>query len=321
MKIGFALGGGGAKGFAHIGILKALRDAGINCEIVTGTSVGALVGSAYAAGKLAELEHDAAGIGLTDLPQLLSPAWSVQGFFSGKNALDLLFELVDVENIEDLPLRFAAVSSDLKTAEPVTLTRGNLRRAVRASISIPGIFTPVQHEGYLLVDGGVLEPVPIQAARELGADFIIAVDLFGHSGAPVFDSVPVQIEEQQLESLGENAEMTTPESGTILQSALTYLRSLTAKLPAPGLAISDVKRKLQPHLIDILIQTLVLSQRRLTTLQMKEFPANVHICPNVSDVGILDFHRGSPIIERGRIAAEEAMPEILEKIRNFERPL
>lgn len=177
MKIGIALGGGGAKGFAHLGVLNALTEAGIDCDIVAGTSIGALIGAVYASGDIKRLEEYAKNLSLADLPFLLGPAWPSGGLFSGKYVEKLLRDFVPVSVIEKLGKPFAAVCVDLKKAQTVTFTRGDLHLAVRASMSIPGLFKPVRYEDKLLVDGGVLESVPVAAARKLGADFIIAVDL------------------------------------------------------------------------------------------------------------------------------------------------
>jgi NTE family protein len=181
MKLGIALGGGGAKGFAHIGVLKTLVEAGYDFDIVTGTSIGALVGAVYASSNLDKLEEITTKFKLLDIPLLLSPTISRQGLFSGRKIEDLLKELISEYRTEKLQKSFAAVCVDLNKPEIVTIQSGDLVKAVRASIAIPGIFTPIINENQLLVDGGVLEPVPVEAARQLGADFVVAVDLLSKS--------------------------------------------------------------------------------------------------------------------------------------------
>jgi NTE family protein len=189
MKLGLALGGGGAKGFAHLGILEVFTEAGIEFDVVAGTSIGAFVGAVYISDKLEELKRYAINIGITDLPFLLGPTWPTGGLFSGKFLEKLIDEYIHIENIEDLEKPFAAICVDLNSGEVVGLTNGNLKRAVRASTSIPGLFKPVIFEDKLLVDGGVLESVPDRAARDLGADFIVAVDLLSDlSGNETFEN-------------------------------------------------------------------------------------------------------------------------------------
>ncbi|HVY54642.1 MAG TPA: patatin-like phospholipase family protein, partial [Thermodesulfobacteriota bacterium] len=180
VKVGIALGGGGAKGFAHIGVLDALGGSGIEFDIVAGTSIGALVGAVYASGNLRELERVSRRYGVKDLPFLLGPAWPRKGLFSGNYIERLLDEIVGVKNIEDLGKPFAAIAVDLNKAEVVTFTTGSLHKAVHASMSIPGLFKPVIDGERILVDGGVLEPVPVSILRRLGADVVVAVDLLSN---------------------------------------------------------------------------------------------------------------------------------------------
>lgn len=180
MKMGIALGGGGAKGYAHIGVLRAFSEAGIEFDAVSGTSIGALVGAVYAAGKLPRLEDASLKYGFRDIPFLLGPTWPARGLFSGNYVERLLREIIGIDDIEDLGKQFAAVAVDVNRAEVVTFTSGSLRTAVHASMAIPGLFKPVVQGDMLLVDGGVLEPVPVKVLRELGADVIVAVDLLGN---------------------------------------------------------------------------------------------------------------------------------------------
>jgi len=177
MKIGIALGGGGAKGFAHLGVLRVLKNAGIDCEVVAGTSIGALVGAVYASGSIDRFEEYAANLSRTELALRLGPSWPAMGLFTGDYIEKILNDFVPERNIEELKKPFAALSVDLKKAEVITFKEGNLRTAVHASVSIPGLFKPVLYNDKILVDGGVLESVPVAAARELGARSVIAVDL------------------------------------------------------------------------------------------------------------------------------------------------
>lgn len=179
-KLGIALGGGGAKGLAHIGVLKAFAEAGIHFDIVTGTSIGAIVGSIYASGKLADLEETVLKVKKKrNLLAFLGPSWTMRGIFSGSDAIQLVKQHVSVEKLEDLPKKFGAVSVDLNTGEMVNRTSGNLLAAVKASFAIPGVFPPISYKDRVLVDGGVIDPVPIEAARQLGAEYVVGVDLFG----------------------------------------------------------------------------------------------------------------------------------------------
>ncbi|MCC6954857.1 MAG: patatin-like phospholipase family protein [Deltaproteobacteria bacterium] len=295
MKLGIALGGGGARGLAHIGVLNVLHSAGIEFDIVVGTSVGALVGAVYAGGALAELEHEARNVRLTDLPLLLSPSWSLSGLFSGKNAIDLLSSVIPYNDIEELPRRFAAVAVDLHEGRSVVIDKGNITQAIRASIAIPGIFTPVVKDDMLLVDGGLLDPVPVCVARELGADYVLAIDLFGSLKKPSRDECP--------------SEQSAPPP-SLRGAGMKHLRTLLGKLPF----VTPEESNSRLTAIGVLEQSLSINQRHMTALRLRESPPDDTICPPVDDVGFLDFHRGERVIEIGTRFGEECLDHIRGRI-------
>jgi NTE family protein len=173
--IGLALGGGAARGFAHIGVIKVLEENGIHPDIVVGTSAGSFVGAFYAAG------YDGARLlALADEmkeDQLRDIVWPDRGFVMGYRLQDFVNKRLHDRTIEELPIRFGAVVTDLHSGATVLLTRGNVGMAVRASSAIPGIFEPVDIDGHEYVDGGLASPVPVQSARDMGADIVIAVDI------------------------------------------------------------------------------------------------------------------------------------------------
>ena len=288
MKVGIALGGGGAKGFAHIGVLKALGQAGIEFDIVAGTSIGALVGAVYASGKLSELERISRRYGVKDLPFLLGPTWPRKGLFSGNYIERLLNDIVHVKNIEDLGKPFAALAVDLNKAEVVTFTRGNLYRAVHASMSIPGLFKPVIDGDKILVDGGVLEPVPVSTLRRLGADVVVAVDLLSNLSP--------------ISRAAKNKSM-----------FVDYIRSVAEKFYMEDLI--DAKGRegdIGVSLLDVIQRSSIVAQKRLTEYSFRDNPPDLVIAPPLSDIRVLDFHRGESIIETGRQAAEKVIPELRE---------
>lgn len=296
MKLGIALGGGGAKGFAHIGILEVLKENGIDCEVVTGTSIGSVVGAAYAAGSLEQLAETSSNIRLTDIPLLLGPTVSLTGLFSGKSVQERLGDIVQYERIEELPKCFAAVSADLATGELVIFSEGSIREAVRASISIPALFTPIRVGSKLLVDGGLVDPIPVEICRTLGATHVLAVDLFGNPQASFNEE--------------DSAARTLWPSG--LLNALRYLDTVSAKLNLPPLLGHDKDQDvaIPGNIIEVVEATFSVSQKLLSEARLKEHPADVLLQPAVKDVGLLDFHRGEPIIEIGRECALAALPEI-----------
>ncbi len=286
MKLGLALGGGGAKGFAHLGVLEVLGDAGIEFDVVAGTSIGSLIGAAYASDSMEKLHKIANDINLLDIPLLLGPTWPSKGFFSGARVLRILDQCVSVKNIEELKKPYAAVAVDLNSAETVTFTKGELRTAVRASISIPGVFKPVEFEGKLLVDGGILEPLPVAAVKSLGADLVVACDLLSNlEGSKHY--------EQKSRS-----------------SFYDYLRTFSEKLYVEKWFEGKDNGGSEKSIVSIIQRSSVTAQRKLTEYNSIANPADLVISPPVANVGVMDFHRGQSIIEIGRREAERALPKL-----------
>jgi len=179
LKIGLALGGGAAKGFAHIGVIKMLEASGIHADVVAGTSAGSVVGALYASGMDAfQMQQVAFGL---DEAKIRDVRLFSGGLVQGKALQDYVNQLVQQQPIERLKLPYAAVATQLETGQRMVFVRGNTGEAVRASCSVPGVFEPVEIRGRHYVDGGVVSPIPVDAARQLGADFVIAVDI---SAAP-----------------------------------------------------------------------------------------------------------------------------------------
>ncbi len=175
-RIGLALSGGVARGPAHVGVLAVLEEAGIPIDCVAGTSAGSIVGAAYCAGlPMAEMLALATGAGWRNVA---TPVWPRRGLVSFARMESWLEGVIGVLDIRDLSIPFAAVTADLTTGERVILRQGRLATAIRASCSVPGFVTPVEIDGRLLCDGGVADNLPVDAVREMGADFVIAVDLF-----------------------------------------------------------------------------------------------------------------------------------------------
>jgi len=173
--VALALGGGASKGFAHIGIIKALKQNGIPVKIITGTSAGAIVGSLYASGASPDrLELEAEILGSTDLVDL---TLSTSGFIKGQKLQDYINRKVGNRPIQDFPIKFAAVATDFESSKAVAFNRGNAGQAVRASAAIPNVFQPAVINGKRYVDGGLTAPVPVSAARQMGANVVIAVDI------------------------------------------------------------------------------------------------------------------------------------------------
>ncbi len=299
MTLGIALGGGGAKGFAHIGALKVLARRGVEFDYVAGTSMGSLVGAAYAAGRLAEFEQEVTGVRLTELPGILSPSWSFQGLFSGKNVLERLSDVIQTTEFKDLKKSFAAISTDLEKAEIVIHDSGDLHRGLRASFSIPGIFTPVVLGNCLLVDGGVMEPVPVDAVRRLGAKRVIAIDLFSNRE---------RIDDKRSR---------LPIWPRGISTAMNHLRSITPRKKSKKNEVEETSSSRAPHLIELLERSFAVSQIHITRMRLSENPPDFLLTPPATEVGFLDFHRAEAIIARGEEYTESVVDKLLAKIEEW----
>jgi NTE family protein len=302
-RIGIALGSGSARGWSHIGVLNALEDAGVSPDIVCGTSIGALVGAAYAAGELSRLETWVTNLTWQAVVGLMDVKFG-GGLISGAKLLDFFRAQFDDPGIGQLPKAYAAVATELATGREIWLREGSVIEAVRASIALPGLFVPAQLNGRLLVDGGLVNPVPVSLCRALGADIVIAVDLnwdlVGHqhrtaalSHVPPAETPPPPVQPAPAE--------TSP-----------MLASILARL-SPGRGKSEPKPEVElPSILDVLTTSLNIMQVRITRSRLAGDPADITIRPRLTDIALMDYHRATPSIVEGRRAAELVLPEIKE---------
>ena len=177
MKIGLALGGGGARGIAHLGVWQRLQELGIPIHCVAGTSIGAIAGAIIAAGRVDEALAWCEMSSWKKLPGLIFDRPTTKALLLGRRVEEKLRQIIAAERFADLSMPYAAVATDLNTGEAVVMQEGDLISAVRASMSIPGVFSPIEREGRVLVDGGLVNPLPVSACRALGAEVVIAVDV------------------------------------------------------------------------------------------------------------------------------------------------
>ena len=289
-RIGLALGAGAARGWAHVGVLRALEEAGLQVDLVCGTSIGALVGAAYAAGELERFEQWVLGMGVAEVVGFLDFTLS-GGLIKGERLVQFLRRNFADRPIEELPLPFAAVATVLATGAEVWLRTGSTVAAVRASIALPALLTPLVHDGELLVDGGLVNPVPVSLARAMGAEVVIAVDLNSDLLGRHLRSVP-------LEPAAEEEKESLPELLRRLQSSLAGL--LPARGPQPPAA----------SLLEVVASAVNIMQVRITRSRMAGDPPEALIAPRLAHLSLLDFHRGREAIEEGRRAVAGVLPEL-----------
>ncbi len=285
--VALALGGGAARGWAHIGVINALEERGIQVDMVCGTSVGALVGAAYAAGQLARLEEWVRALKWQDVVGFLDLTLSKGGVIQGRRVFEELRRHYGVERIEELQLPFGAVATNLNNGLEVWLREGSVMQAVRASASLPGLFTPVYHNGHWLVDGGLVNPVPVSLCRAMGAELVIAVDLFLQRTIPLNDGKEPEQEDDDEESWFASA------------------REITARMWEMG-----VKQKLlgavggEPSIFEVVSGSIHIMQMRISRSRMAGDPPNLLIAPVVENIGLMDFHRAAEAIEEGARAVK-----------------
>lgn len=284
-KVGLTLGSGGARGSAHVGVLKVLEENKIRPDVIVGTSMGAEVGGAYAAGiEVDELAAIWQSMTFGRVVKTLLPTIPWSGWSSGGEVLRTVRRLVGDLIIEELPLTYAAVATDLQTGLPYTITEGSLAQAIRASLSVPGLFTPVWIDGHLLIDGGVSNPVPVDVTRQLGAEMVIAVDVLVHPEEVRLSGIPVPDYRERI---------------------LGIINRMEGSKPG-----ENETRRFYPSVFTVLFQMSTVFQRRISELSLQAHPPDVLIRPDFSPTPpcYSDVKNG---IKAGEEAARRALPTIL----------
>lgn len=308
--IGLALGSGSARGLAHIGVIRALREFDIPVDVVAGTSIGALIGAAYASGRLDTLEEAFRSFDWKAIGSLFDPIFPRSGLISGKKITGFVAAHVCAERIEQLPMPFCAIAADIATGEEIRLDDGDVLEAVRASISVPGILTPVLRDGRILVDGGLVDPVPVSAVRSMGADLVIAVDLNYEivTGRPLRKrtSRPV-VQNTILARLGGNE---------YTQTASRILERLRLrKWPATARARAKRRGQPLPGMGELLLASLHVMQVRLTESRLRVEQPEVLIRPPLGQVHLLEFDRAEEVIAIGYHSALNPLRELARSLQ------
>jgi NTE family protein len=285
--IGLALGSGSARGWAHIGVIRALDGAGIVPDVVCGTSIGALVGAAYASGELGSLEQWTRSLTWQNVVGFLDISMS-GGLIKGTKLIDFIRGRFKDRDIRELQRKFAAVATELDTGREVWLSEGSVLDSVRASISLPGLFTPVEREGRLLVDGGLVNPVPVSLARALGADVVIAVDL-------------------NADLMSRHAKTTSGVPEAEDKPPATMLERIQAGISS---ALTSATRNDSPSLLDVLSASINIMQVRITRSRLAGEPADILIAPRLGHLALMDFHRAEEAIREGRRSAEQELEDV-----------
>jgi NTE family protein len=316
--IALVLGGGAARGWAHIGVIHELADMGVVPDMVVGTSVGSIVGGAYASGNLEQFEQWISGLGRVDIIRLLDAKMTGGGFLQGNSLMSAIKKRIGDPKIEDLDIPFACVATELGTGREIWLREGSLLDACRASIALPGMFAPSRmKEDQLLLDGGLVNPVPVSLARAMGGDVVIAVNLNGDLIGRHFFVHAAREELTDEDSERELAEIEEKDT-MIARWAAKMKAGFGVRLDS---YISSLRKKESPDpgLFDVIAGSVDIMQDRITRSRMAGEPPDIHITPRLSHVGLMEFDRAAESIREGREATRREREEILKLTRALEK--
>jgi len=279
-KIGLALGSGSSRGWAHIGAIRALEARGVKPDLICGTSIGALVGAVYASNQLDKLEQWVTGLARAQVLRLMDITWK-GGLIRGQRLFNLFRATFDDPEIAELAIPFGAVATELSSGREIWLRHGKLLDVVRASIAMPGLFTPVVREGSILVDGGLVNPVPVSMCRAFGAEIVIAVDLSWGKLGP-------------YRNMGR--ELAAPPDAE--PSWLGRLLGAGSTPAEPAL----------PSIFEVFNTALDIVEQRVARSRLSGEPADVLITPLLPNFGTMEYHRAKEAIAEGHAAVERMAP-------------
>jgi NTE family protein len=277
--VGLALGSGSARGWSHIGVIRVLESYGWKPDIICGTSIGSIVGAFYAAGKLDRLEEWVQTLEWKDILGFMDISFG-GGLISGKKLFDFFEKEFKNLNFEHLEKKFGAIATDIDNGAEIWLREGSVPQAVRASISLPGIFSPVKLGERWLVDGGLVNPVPVSLCKAMGAEFVIAVDL----------------NQDLLDRKDSPEEVSEKENDRKSFLSRFWGKDLDENL--------QKEKDEKPGMIEVMSKSVNVMQIRITRSRMAGDPPDLIIAPRLRNIGLMEFHRAKECIEEGKKSAE-----------------
>ena len=301
LKIGLALGSGSSRGWSHIGVINALTEQGIKPDIICGTSMGALVGASYVAGNLSKLEAWVSSLTKFETARLFEINSALNGFVNTQRLHHLLNELVtsNRSEIENLPKIYASVATDLETGREVWLTKGSVLEAVWSSISLPGLFPAIRKNEKWLVDGGLVNPVPVSVCRAMGAEIVIAVNL---NGDIIGRHFPKTVKVNKVKSKEVTEEI---KDQGVMYKFTDMLEGYTASLFS-----TKTDKEYSPSFFEAIASSVNITQDRITKSRMVGDPPEILLSPKLSHIGLLELYRGKEAIIEGENSVKRMLPEI-----------
>jgi len=295
MKIGLALGSGASRGWSHIGVINALAKIGIQPDIICGTSIGSMVGASYAANNLEKLESWACSLSKFQTARFFDIGPAFNGFVDIEKLQLFLNEYVVSENtvIESFSKQYAAVATELLTGREVWFTEGPVKDAILASLALPGLFPAISHNNKWLVDGGLVNPVPVSVCRALGADIVIAVNLNGGIVGKHFHKPKAE-------------KIATRHSGNgVVDTLSSMIKNYTDSI------FTSTKSKNQPPgLFEAIAGSVNITQDRITRSRMAGDPPDILLTPRLSHIGLLEFYRAKEAIDEGKQCVDRMLSQI-----------
>lgn len=278
MKIGLALGSGSARGIAHLGVLKALEENNVIIDYIAGSSMGAFIAAAYAAGSpLSRLEEFAVKTTWQFAAKMFIPSFSKSGFVEGEKISEFLYEVIGVRDFSELKMPLAIDTTDLETGDKYSIVSGDLITAVRASIAVPTVLTPKMINNRILVDGGLVSPIPIKTVKDMGADFIIAVDVM--AGTTVdFRKSKSGISDKLTNGLKQSA----------------IYRSLV-KAQVSDKSLPSAQKRV--NILEVFLQSMNIGHTKLAELEIQLEKPDIVIKPDIEEYSAYEFHKGQELID------------------------
>lgn len=300
-KIGLALGSGASRGWAHIGVIEALEEAGIHPDFMAGTSIGAYVGAVCAADGLQRIKDFALDMDWKKVIAYVDLVFPRSGFLDGRKVTDMLPELMQVEAFEELKIPFAVVATDMKNGEEVVFKSGKITPAVRASISVPGILIPVHYQDRWLIDGGVVNPLPVDVVRGMGADIVIAVDL---------NSEKISAKDREESKAQDDINQFLEKNSSALLKNLKKQYGTAGKKISQKIDAWFSTEEKAPRVIEVTSRALYILERSVTKANLKLHKPDILIQPKLGHLDMFDFHEAASAIKEGNKSTQQVLSKL-----------
>lgn len=305
-KIGLVLGSGASRGWAHIGVIEALEANDIKIDLIAGASAGAFIGAAYAGGGLQEIKKFALNMDWRSVLSYLDVAFPRSGFIEGKKVTQLIELFTSTDRFENLDIPVIMVATNMATGQEVCLSQGSINEALRATMAVPGFLTPKRIDGEWLVDGGVVNPLPVDVCRDAGADIVIAVD--------------INSERITSKKRSPRNSLTKENSMKMERKRLEVVKSWTEKLGPTGKNLGSridswfSRGEPSPHILEVLGASINIMQKKIEESNLETHAPDVLLAPRLGDMSFFDFDDAERAIQEGFKCCENSIPDIVKKI-------